>query len=123
VRAHRDMLAAVLRNLVSNAVKFTLPAGTITIAANRRGDFVEIEITDTGVGMPPNKISGLFKLDQRFSTIGTAGEPGSGFGLLLCRDLVERLGGELTVSSAVNHGTTFRFALAGISIRTEPPVA
>jgi signal transduction histidine kinase len=73
--------------------------------------------------MPPNKISGLFKLDQRFSTIGTAGEPGSGFGLLLCRDLVERLGGELTVSSAVNHGTTFRFALAGISIRTEPPVA
>ena len=123
VRAHRDMLAAVLRNLVSNAVKFTLPAGTITIAANRRGDFVEIEITDTGVGMPPNKISGLFKLDQRFSTIGTAGEPGSGFGLLLCRDLVERLGGELTVSSAVNHGTTFRFTLAGISIRTESPVA
>ena len=120
VRAHRDMLAAVLRNLVSNAVKFTLPGGTITITAGRRSDFVEIEVTDTGVGMPPNKISDLFKLDKRTSTEGTAGERGSGFGLLLCRDLVERLGTELTVCSAVNHGTTFRFILAGISGRTEP---
>jgi two-component system, sensor histidine kinase and response regulator len=120
VRAHRDMLAAVLRNLVSNAVKFTLPGGTITITAGRRSDFVEIEVTDTGVGMPPNKISDLFKLDKRTSTKGTAGERGSGFGLLLCRDLVERLGTELTVCSAVNHGTTFRFILAGISGRTEP---
>jgi len=114
VRAQRDMLAAVLRNLVSNAVKFTLPEGTITITASRRSDFVEIEVTDTGVGMPPDKISDLFKLDQRMSTSGTAGERGSGFGLFLCRDLLERLGTELTVSSAVNHGTTFSFTLAGI---------
>ncbi len=120
VRAHRDMLAAVLRNLVRNAVKFTLPGGKVTITACRRSDFVEIEVTDTGVGMPPNKISDLFKLDKRTSTKGTAGEHGSGFGLLLCRDLVERFGAELTVSSVVNHGTTFRFILAGISSRTEP---
>jgi signal transduction histidine kinase len=117
------MLAAVLRNLVSNAVKFTLPGGKITITACLRNDFVEIEVTDTGVGMPPNKISDLFKLDQRTSTNGTAGERGSGFGLLLCRDLVERLGAELAVCSAVNHGTTFRFMLAGILVRTESPVA
>lgn len=114
VRAHRDMLAAVLRNLVTNAVKFTLPGGKVTITACLRNDFVEIEVTDTGVGMPPNKVSDLFKLDRRTSTNGTAGERGSGFGLLLCRDLVERLGAELTVCSAVNHGTTFRFMLAGI---------
>ena len=112
VQAHRDMLAAVLRNLVSNAVKFTPPGGTISITASRHEDVVEIEITDTGVGMPPDQISSLFKLDKRISTIGTAGEPGSGFGLLLCRDLVERLGGELMISSAVDHGTTFRFTLA-----------
>jgi two-component system sensor histidine kinase/response regulator len=123
VRAHPDMLAAVLRNLVTNAVKFTLPGGKITIAAVLRSDLVQIEVTDTGVGMPPNKVSDLFKLDQRTSTKGTAGEPGSGFGLLLCRDLVERLGAELTVCSAVNHGTTFRFVLAGILVRTESPVA
>lgn len=123
VRAHRDMLAAVLRNLVSNAVKFTLPGGTITITASRRSDFVEIEVTDTGVGMPPNKISDLFKLDKRTSTKGTAGERGSGFGLLLCCDLVERLGTELTVCSAVNQGTTFRFMLAGNMVDTESPVA
>ena len=120
VRAHRDMLAAVLRNLVRNAVKFTLPGGKVTITACRRSDFVEIEVTDPGVGMPPNKISDLFKLDRRTSTMGTAGERGSGFGLLLCRDLVERFGAELTVYSAVNHGTTFRFILSGISGRTEP---
>jgi len=123
VRAHRDMLAAVLRNLVTNAVKFTLPGGKITIMACLRNDFVEIEVTDTGVGMPPNKISDLFKLGQRISTNGTAGERGSGFGLLLCRDLVERLGAELTVCSAVNHGTTFRFMLPGILICTESSVA
>jgi signal transduction histidine kinase len=119
VRAHRDMLAAVLRNLVSNAVKFTLPGGTVTIAACQGNDFVEIEVTDTGVGMHPNKISDLFKLDQRTSTNGTAGEEGSGFGLLLCHDLVERLGAELTASSAVNHGTTFRFILAGVDNLTQ----
>jgi len=122
VRAHRDMLAAVLRNLVSNAVKFTLPGGMITISAYRRSDLVEIEVIDTGVGMPPNKISDLFKLDQRTSTNGTAGERGSGLGLLLCRDLVERLGAELSVSSAVNQGTTFRFTLGGILVRPESPV-
>jgi two-component system sensor histidine kinase/response regulator len=121
VRAHPDMLAAVLRNLVSNAVKFTLPGGAITVSACWRSDFVEIEVTDTGVGMPPNKISDLFRLDQRTSTIGTAGERGSGFGLLLCRDLVERLGGELTISSVVDHGTTFRFILAGTLVPTQSP--
>ena len=120
VRGHRDMLAAVLRNLVNNAVKFTPPGGAVTITACPRNDLGEVEVTDTGVGMPPHRISNLFKLDQRTSTNGTAGERGSGFGLLLCRDLIERLGAELTVSSAVNYGTTFRFMLAGISTDLEP---
>ena len=114
VRGHRDMLAAVLRNLVNNAVKFTPPGGAVTITACPRIDLVEVEVTDTGVGMPPHRISNLFKLDQRTSTTGTAGEQGSGFGLLLCRDLVEQLGAELTVSSTVNQGTKFRFMLAGV---------
>ncbi|WP_342112108.1 hybrid sensor histidine kinase/response regulator [Methylobacterium sp. SI9] len=111
VRAQRDMLATVLRNLVSNAIKFTLPGGTITVAARRQGDEVEISVADTGVGMPPGKVDDLFRLDRRTTTNGTAGERGSGLGLLLCRDLVERQGGVLTVRSSVNRGTTFRFRL------------
>ena len=119
VRGHRDMLAAVLRNLVNNAVKFTPPGGVITITAYPRDDRVEVEVTDTGVGMTPHRISSLFELDQRTSTTGTAGEQGSGFGLLLCRDLVEQFGSELTVSSTVNQGTTFRFRLAGVLEQAE----
>ncbi|UIY43568.1 ATP-binding response regulator [Methylobacterium radiotolerans] len=111
VRAQRDMLATVLRNLVSNAVKFTLPGGTVAITGRRHGDEVEITVSDTGVGMPPGKVDDLFRLDRRTTTNGTAGERGSGLGLLLCRDLVERQGGVLAVSSAVDRGTTFRFRL------------
>lgn len=111
VRAQRDMLATVLRNLVSNAVKFTLPSGTITVTGRNDGDAVEISVTDTGVGMPPGKVDDLFRLDRRTTTNGTAGERGSGLGLLLCRDLVERQGSALTVESAVDKGTTFRFRL------------
>ena len=110
------MLGAVLRNLVSNAVKFTLPGGTVTISARHRGKAVDIAVSDTGVGMPPGRVSDLFRLERRTTTNGTAGERGSGLGLLLCRDLVERLGGELTVRSIVGQGTSFRFTLpAGAS--------
>ncbi|MGU3664168.1 ATP-binding protein [Methylobacterium sp. A49B] len=115
VRAQRDMLTTVLRNLIGNAVKFTLPGGTVTVSGRRFGDDVEISVADTGVGMPPGKVDDLFRMDRRTTTNGTAGERGSGLGLLLCRDLVERQGGVLAVSSAVDRGTTFRFRLpAGI---------
>lgn len=111
VRAHRDMLAAVLRNLVSNAVKFTQPGGRISILARRLEDAIEISVADTGVGMPPSKINDLFMLDRRTSTNGTAGERGSGLGLLLCRDLIERQGSELKVKSVIDRGTRFYFVL------------
>ena len=64
VRAQRDMLATVLRNLVTNAVKFTLPGGAVTVAARRHGDMVEISVSDTGVGMPPGVVADLFRLDR-----------------------------------------------------------
>ncbi|MCJ2050081.1 hybrid sensor histidine kinase/response regulator [Methylobacterium sp. J-070] len=111
VRGHRDMLAAVMRNLVSNAVKFTLPGGTISIAAEPRGESVEITVSDTGVGMTTHKVADLFRLDRRTTTNGTAGERGSGLGLLLCRDLVERQGSTLTVESVPGRGTKFGFIL------------
>lgn len=111
VCAQRDMLATVLRNLVGNAVKFTLPGGTIRVMAERLDAGVEISVVDSGVGMPAGKVEDLFRLDRRTTTNGTAGERGSGLGLLLCRDLVERQGSTLTVTSVIGTGTTFRFAL------------
>jgi two-component system sensor histidine kinase/response regulator len=111
VLAHQDMLAAVLRNLVSNAIKFTLPHGRVTIAAEAIDASVTISVSDTGIGMDPGKLDDLFKLDRRSSTAGTAGERGSGLGLLLCRDLVEKQGSALTVTSTVGRGTCFRFVL------------
>ena len=111
-RANRGMLMAILRNLVGNAIKFTHPGGRIVISAMPVTDGVKVSVADTGVGMPPNKIDDLFKLDRRTTTNGTAGERGSGLGLLLCRDLVERQGGELSASSAVGRGTSFGFVLS-----------
>ena len=115
IKGHRDMLAAVLRNLVSNAIKFTLPGGAVAISARRVGDATEIMVSDNGVGMPPNVAADIFRLDRRTTTTGTAGERGSGLGLLLCRDLVERQGGQLSVKSTVGQGTTFRFALPTVA--------
>ena len=112
VLAHRDMLLVVLRNLVGNAIKFTLPGGTIQVAARAGENITEISVRDTGLGMTVDQVAELFKLDRRSSTIGTAGETGSGLGLLLCRDLVELQGGHLSVHSEAGQGTIFQFALA-----------
>lgn len=111
VRGQRDMIAAVLRNLVGNALKFTLPGGAIAISADRRPEEVEIKVADTGIGMSPENLEDLFQLDRCLTTVGTAGETGGGLGLLLCRDLVERQGGRLSVASAPGQGTTFSFSL------------
>lgn len=111
VHAHRDMLATVLRNLVSNAIKFTMPGGRITIEGHEVEGSVSIAVTDSGVGMPAGRVADLFQLDRRTTSNGTAGERGSGLGLLLCRDLVERLGGRIDAESEVGVGTTFHFAL------------
>ncbi len=116
VYAHRDMLFAVLRNLVSNAVKFTPAGGAITIKALQQNNLTAITVADTGVGISEQQMSEIFKLDQRMTTQGTAGETGSGLGLLLCRDLVERQGGELMVESAVGQGTIFSIVLPDLEM-------
>lgn len=110
VLANREMLATILRNLVSNAIKFTPSGGRIVIAARGAGP-VEIVVTDSGIGMSAERLAGLFRLDRRTTTTGTAGERGSGLGLLLCRDLAERLGTTLNVASEPGRGTAFSFSL------------
>jgi two-component system, sensor histidine kinase and response regulator len=109
--AQREMLTAVLRNLVNNAIKFTPAGGSVVIEAAEADDTVEVRVTDTGVGMDADTLGKLFRLDQRVTTPGTEGEKGSGLGLLLCRDLAERLGTELEVRSEAGVGTTFSLTL------------
>lgn len=120
VRGHAGLIAAVLRNLVGNAIKFTPPLGRVAIAARAEGDAVEISVTDTGVGMTAEQSASLFKIDKRTTTPGTAGERGSGLGLLLCRDLAELQGSELKAESEPGRGTTFRFVLPRAEQAAEP---
>ncbi len=109
--ADHNMVDTVIRNLISNALKFTDTGGTIEVSAKNNGQFVEIAISDTGVGMTEEEISKLFRIDVKYSNVGTAGEKGTGLGLVLCKELVKKNGGKIWIESAVGKGTTFRFTL------------
>jgi two-component system sensor histidine kinase/response regulator len=107
------MLDTVLRNLISNALKFTPAGGQVTIGGQPAGDqpeaFYELWVRDSGVGMSEEDRSKLFRLDKPHSTRGTAQEQGTGLGLLLCHDLVTKNGGKLWIESVPGQGTTVRF--------------
>ncbi|MBN1531487.1 MAG: PAS domain S-box protein [Spirochaetes bacterium] len=111
VRADENMLKAVLRNLVSNAVKFTGEGGAVTLSARRNGILVEIAVADTGVGIPAERLGLLFDIETNRSTVGTANEKGTGIGLVLCREFVERQGGTIRAESGEGRGSTFTFTL------------
>jgi len=112
VFADEDMLASTIRNLTSNAVKFTRKGGKIYIAAKPGpGHSVEISVRDTGIGMSPEIVNDLFRLDVQPNRRGTEDEPSSGLGLLLCKDFVEKHGGKIRVESEEGKGSTFCFTL------------
>ena len=111
VLADSNMLQTVLRNLLSNAVKFTPTGGVITISAQLFEDKVEIGIIDNGVGIRPENLNRLFRIDSPFSTTGTGNEFGSGLGLILCRDFLKKINSEIQVESEVGKGSTFSFTL------------
>jgi signal transduction histidine kinase len=111
VQSQDEATAAILRNLVANALKFTAAGGRVTLAAERRGDCVALSVTDTGVGMSEAQTAALFQLENRAASAGTAGERGAGLGLLLCRDLAESIGGALEVESRLGGGTKIRLVL------------
>ena len=121
VSADAAMLNAIMRNLLSNAVKFTPVGGRIVISARSAAHEVEVAVADTGCGMGPDMLARLFRLDCQETTTGTAGETGTGLGLLLCHDLVRQHGGALWAESAVGRGTTFRFTLPrGVPLAPAP---
>jgi PAS domain S-box-containing protein len=109
--ADPHMSHTVMRNLLGNAVKFTPEGGRISIGVRPNGDWIEIAVSDTGVGMPEARAKNLFRLDVTESTDGTRGEKGTGFGLHLCKSLVERHGGAIWVDSREGEGSTFSFQL------------
>jgi signal transduction histidine kinase len=113
VWADKDMLKAVLRNIITNAIKFTRTGGIIKIKADKESDGVKISVADNGVGIQPDRISSIFDISKIQPTTGTAGEKGSGLGLLLCREFIEKHGGAIWVTSEPGKGSTFSFTLPG----------
>lgn len=101
----------VLRNLFSNAIKFSPGGARIFFSCEEGGDAWRISVRDEGVGIPPEHLETLFDADERKTTLGTEKEKGTGVGLVLCKSLVERMGGTLQVKSEVDKGTCFYFSL------------
>jgi signal transduction histidine kinase len=111
VIADENMLNTILRNLISNAIKFSNPKGNIHIISKFDEDFVEITVKDDGIGMLKETVDNLFNIEFKSSQIGTANEQGSGLGLILCKDFVERHSGEIWVESTINKGSEFKFTI------------
>lgn len=111
VFADKFAIQTVLRNLLSNAIKFTPNNGRIDVIAVEKGDSTEISVIDNGTGITKEKQKEIFRVDTVSSSPGTDGEKGTGFGLLLCKDLVVRNGGKIWFESEKGKGSTFHITL------------
>jgi PAS domain S-box-containing protein len=111
ITADEEMLRTVLRNLISNAIKFTPKGGKVNIDAQRKIDQIEITVSDTGIGIEREMIKKLFRIETSFTTRGTGNEKGSGLGLLLCKEFAEKHGGTISVESKFGYGSRFIFSI------------
>ncbi len=109
IKADKYMLTTVIRNLVANAIKYSKANSSIIISANRDQSKASISIKDKGVGMTESQVKSLFRIESTTSTIGTRGEKGTGLGLLICHDFIQKHNSEMKVSSSPDEGTTFSF--------------
>jgi PAS domain S-box-containing protein len=115
VLADSLMFDTVIRNLISNAIKFTPVGGKVTLTAGYIEDHtVEIKISDSGIGMTPELKDKLFLLNEKTSRKGTEGEPSTGLGLLLCKEFIEKHNGKIRVESEVGKGSTFSFTISNL---------
>ena len=106
-----DMLKVVLRNLVSNAIKFTNSGGEVNILTEQTASFLTVTVSDNGVGIKPETINTLFDISKKVTTSGTANEKGTGLGLMLCKEFIERNGGKIWVESVPGKGSDFKFTI------------
>ena len=111
VYADAHMLSTILRNLVTNSIKFTNAGGTILVSAQMKPEKTEITIMDTGIGMDEKIKERLFKIESNVSTYGTANEKGTGLGLIVCKDFIERHGGTIALESQPGVGSKFILTL------------
>ena len=111
VLADSNHIHLILRNLISNAIKFSNPKGTIIISAFQINSQLQVCVADNGIGISPEAQTKLFKLNEHFTTYGTSNEKGTGLGLLLCKDYIEQNGGKLWVESELGKGTKVIFRI------------
>lgn len=107
----KNLISSVLRNLLSNAIKFTPKNGKVFIHAHKVQDNIEISVKDTGIGIPEDIGNSIFRIDVKYTREGTEQEKGTGLGLLLCREFVERHGGKIWVESKLGEGSEFKFTI------------
>ena len=111
VYADESLVANILRNLLTNAIKFTPTNGKVILSTAINEKFLEISISDTGSGIDPKNLGNIFRIDSQFSQLGTENEIGSGLGLILCKEFTEKNGGTIWVKSQLGFGSTFTFTL------------
>jgi signal transduction histidine kinase len=111
VLADVNMIKTVLRNLITNAIKFTKPGGKILLKSEVVSNFANISVMDNGVGISEGDLKKLFKIDESLRSVGTLGEKGTGLGLLLCHDFIKQNGGTISAKQNPPEGTTFSFTL------------
>ena len=109
--ADKGMTGTILRNLISNAIKFTNPEGEIVISAVQKPKEIIVSVADNGVGIKEENINNLFRIDYCYSKLGTNMEKGTGLGLLICKEFVEMHGGKIWAERNKAGGSTFRFSL------------
>jgi len=107
----RNMIDTAIRNLLNNAVKFTQPGGKITIRTEKNKNFVQTSIIDTGIGISKEDQLKLFRIDIKTKSIGSSKEKGSGLGLILCKELIEKNGGIIKIESELGKGSSFIFTI------------
>lgn len=109
--ADKAMISSILRNFISNAIKFTMPGGKVVVTVEEKPREIIFSVKDTGVGIPKERVDDIFKIDHMYSTIGTDNEKGTGMGLTLCKDFVEMHSGKIWVESEEGIGSCFCFSL------------
>ena len=115
VYAEENQVELIFRNLIHNAIKFTAEGGSVRISARKSDEFVEVLVSDKGIGMTTDQISGLFQKNNTPTIRGTHGERGTGLGLLLCKEMVENNDGKISVTSELGKGSTFH-----VFLKTKP---
>jgi signal transduction histidine kinase len=111
VNSDSNIVSTVLRNLISNAIKYSYPNGEIQVSVLKKGDFYEISVKDNGVGMSEEVRVSLLNSTHSQSTLGTANEKGSGLGLIICKELISKIGGQIYIEPNLDGGTNFKFTI------------